>query len=380
MEAAELKPGMLGRLLRWEPPAEAAYLSEAPIGPVPDATGDACRKPGAVGRLSARWRRFWGIRSGEFRAPVRIVGSRRTMGEPEAGPHGRGFRSRYERLRGAPEATTEPPNATLPRRRTEPAAHAGFPISLVADKELGEEVKQHALDVLLGVARHAPQPVLHARMTLRVHAGPALERPAVAKASLDVGGRPVRAHVAAVYMLEAIDLLERRLRRNLEDLEERTRTHRHETGTEPPGEWRHGSLPTARPECFPRPPQERELIRRKTFALSAQTPEQAALEMQVLDHDFHLFTNAETGEENVVYRRPDATVALAQITPTPVEPSAFSVERAPAPVMLVEDAVERLNVSGDRFVFFVDAQTRRGNLLYLRYDGHYGLIEPEAGL
>lgn len=343
--------------------------------------GDARSEPRAVGRLSARWRRFWGIRSGEFRSPVRIAGRRRTTGEPEAGPHDRVFRSRYERLRRAPGATTEVPHATLPGRRTKPAAQAVFPISLVADKELGEEVKQHALDVLLGVARHAPRPVLHARMTLRVHADPALERPAVAKASLDVGGRPVRAHVAAQHILEAIDLLERRLRRNLEDLEELTRTHRHETGIEPPGEWRHGSLPTARPECFPRPPEERELIRRKTFALSAQTPEQATLEMQVLDHDFHLFTDAETGEENVVYRRPDATIALAQITPTPAgEPSAFAVDRTPAPVMLVEDAVERLNVSGERFVFFVDAQTRRGNLLYLRYDGHYGLIEPEAGI
>ena len=252
-------------------------------------------------------------------------------------------------------------------------------MSLVADDELGERVKEHALDVLLGVARHAPLPVLHARMTLRVHADPALERPAVAKASLDVSGRPVRAHVAAEHMSEAIDLLERRLRRNLEDMDELTRAHRHETSVEPLGEWRHGSLPTERPEHFPRPPEERELIRRKTFALSPLTPEQAALEMQVLDHDFHLFTDAETGEENVVYRRPDGTIALAQITPMPAgKPSAFAVDPAPAPVLLVEDAVERLNLSGERFVFFVDAQTRRGNLLYLRYDGHYGLIEPAA--
>jgi hypothetical protein len=199
-------------------------------------------------------------------------------------------------------------------------------------------------------------------MSLRIHADPAVGRPAVAKASLDIGGRPVRAHVAAEQMLEAIDLLERRLRRNLEDAEELGRAHRHETGIEPPGEWRHGSLPTARPDYFPRPPEERELVRRKTFALAALTPEQAALEMQVLDYDFHLFTSAETGEECVVYRGSDGTVQLAQLTS--------------APVMLLEDAVERLNLSGERFVFYVDAQTRLGNALYLRYDGHYGLIEP----
>jgi ribosome-associated translation inhibitor RaiA len=303
------------------------------------------------------------------------------MGEPEPGPHGRGFRFRHERLRRAPASTTEARQAALPDRPAGPDGQAGFPVSLLADDELGEQVKEHALEVLLGVARHAPRPVLHARMTLRLHHDPARERPAVAKASLDVGGRPVRAHVAASAMLEAIDLLEQRLRRNLEDLDEVTRARRHETGIEPPGEWRHGSLPTARPEYFPRPPEERELIRRKSFALSALTPEEAALELQVLDYDFHLFTNTETDEENVVYRRPDGTIALVQITPLPAgRPSAFPVEPAPAPVLLVEDAVARLNLSGERFVFFVDPATRRGNLLYRRYDGHYGLIEPEAGI
>jgi ribosome-associated translation inhibitor RaiA len=298
------------------------------------------------------------------------------MGEPEAGPHGRGFELRHERLRHAPQATAAP-HAAPTDETSEPSRPAGFPVSLVADDELGEQVREHALDVLLTVARHAPQPVLRARITLHLHPDRALERPAVAKASLDVGGRPVRAHVAAESMLEAIDLLERRLRRNVEDLEELMRARRHETGAEPPGEWRHGSLPTVRPEYFARPSEERELIRRKTYALSPLTPEQAALEMQMLDYDFHLFTSVETGEENVVYRRPDDTIALTQITPTPAgKPSAFPLDTTPVPVMLVGDAVERMNVSGERFVFFVDAQTGRGNLLYHRYDGHYGLIAP----
>ena len=143
----------------------------------------------------------------------------------------------------------------------------------------------------------------------------------------------------------------------------------------------YGSLRTERPEFFPRPPEELELIRRQTSALSALTPEQAAREMQVLDYDFHLFTNAETAEENVVYRGLNGTIALAQITPAADgKASAFPVDSAPAPVMLVGDAVERLNLSGERFVFFVDPEAGRGKLLYLRYDGHYGLSEPEAGI
>ncbi|MEU8511076.1 sigma 54 modulation/S30EA ribosomal C-terminal domain-containing protein [Kitasatospora sp. NPDC048722] len=32
----------------------------------------------------------------------------------------------------------------------------------------------------------------------------------------------------------------------------------------------------------------------------------------------------------------------------------------------------------DLFVFFTDAATGRGNVLYHRYDGHYGLVTPTA--
>jgi hypothetical protein len=47
-----------------------------------------------MGRLSAKWRRLWGIRPGEMRRPFIVVGRGRRMGEPRQGPHGRGFRIR----------------------------------------------------------------------------------------------------------------------------------------------------------------------------------------------------------------------------------------------------------------------------------------------
>ncbi|MGZ4372807.1 MAG: sigma 54 modulation/S30EA ribosomal C-terminal domain-containing protein [Gaiellaceae bacterium] len=259
----------------------------------------------------------------------------------------------------------------------EPEQQPEFPLTLVADDELEARVTEHARELILRVAEFAPRPVLHARIVLRVERDPALQRPAIAKATLDVNGRPVRAHVAAEHIVEAIDLLERRLRRNLEDLEELERAHRHDTGIASAGEWRHGSLPTARPEYFPRPPDERELIRRKSYALSALTAEEAALEMRLLDNDFHLFTDSTTGEEAVVYRHADGPIGLAQLHPTPDRKSRGVVtDPVPAPVMLLENAVGRINLSGEPFLFFVDAQTRRGNVLYRRYDGHYGLVEP----
>lgn len=237
-----------------------------------------------------------------------------------------------------------------------------FPITVVADDDIPERVRAHVVENLVRVARFAPRPVLHARLTLREHRDPAREQPAVAKAALDVSGRSVRAHVAAPHLSEAIDLLADRLRRNLEDLDELERARRYETGVADPGEWQHGDLPTVRPEHFVRPPDERELVRHKTYARSPLTLEEAALELQLLDYDFCLFTNADSGEENVVSRGANGRLE--------------HIEKAP--VLLVEDAIERLDVSGEPFVFFVDPQARRGHILYLRYDGNYGLLEPET--
>jgi hypothetical protein len=38
------------------------------------------------------------------------------------------------------------------------------------------------------------------------------------------------------------------------------------------------------------------------------------------------------------------------------------------------DAIARLNLSGEGFLFYLDPDSGRGRVLYLRYDGHYGLI------
>jgi hypothetical protein len=52
----------------------------------------------------------------------------------------------------------------------------------------------------------------------------------------------------------------------------------------------------------------------------------------------------------------------------------------PAPRLLVTEAATGLEATGQPFLFFVNAGTGRGNLIYHRYDGHYGLIAPTTRL
>lgn len=48
---------------------------------------------------------------------------------------------------------------------------------------------------------------------------------------------------------------------------------------------------------------EPQIARVKHFAIESMVPEEAAMQMEMMGHDFHLFMNAETGRVNVIYRR-----------------------------------------------------------------------------
>ena len=222
-----------------------------------------------------------------------------------------------------------------------------------------------------------PGPVLFARVDLTAHADPARERPAFAKAELDVNGRLVRAHVAAATMFEATDLLEARLRNRLERYAHHEESkHLRHRATEA-HEWRHGEEPSARPSYFPRAADEREVVSRKTFAVGEMTPDEAVVDLELLDHDFYLFRNCETDEDNVVARSDGSTYELfepARTTPLDdvVAPIRHGDVRPTAAEL--DEAREMLDVADVRFVFFVDPDSRRGRILYRRYDGHYGLI------
>ena len=54
------------------------------------------------------------------------------------------------------------------------------------------------------------------------------------------------------------------------------------------------------------------IVKTKQFAIKPMTPEEAALQMELLAHGFYFFTNCETQRAAVVYRRRDGDVGLIE--------------------------------------------------------------------
>jgi hypothetical protein len=127
-------------------------------------------------------------------------------------------------------------------------------------------------------------------------------------------------------------------------------------------------------------PGDGRIVREKTYRLRVARPCQAAATLHALDYDVFLYTDAETGEDAVVYRAGPVGLALArQATmrpPTLAGSLALTVNPRKTPVLTRDQAVRWLVDGWLPFLFFTDHDTGRGNLLYRRYDGDLGLVAP----
>ena len=54
------------------------------------------------------------------------------------------------------------------------------------------------------------------------------------------------------------------------------------------------------------------IVKTKQFSIKPMTPEEAAMEMELLGHSFFFFTNADTEDPNVLYKRKDGHYGLIE--------------------------------------------------------------------
>lgn len=132
---------------------------------------------------------------------------------------------------------------------------------------------------------------------------------------------------------------------------------------------------------------EAQIIRRKSVVLERITPLEAVAVMDTMDYDVHLFSDAETGEDAVVYRAAPSGLRLAHQYRTAPPGQSWPSRSASTPPPLIANsrptpalsdiaAVTLLRMHGRQFLFFTDPGTGRGKLVYPRYDTSLGLITP----
>lgn len=203
---------------------------------------------------------------------------------------------------------------------------------------------------------HAPVPVLVVHATATRHNDPAVADKISVSANIDLNGKAIHVDVDAATVAEAVDHLHDTVRRVL-DKAFRPRTARRDVA-------RHEERVAVR---------DREIVRHHTFSRAAVPVADAINELEALDYRFHLFTEAGTSQDCLLYRTP-AGYRLAQLGAKPVAAPGISLSPQHAPRLNLGEAQERLELDGRPFLFFADRETGRGAVLYHRLDGHFGLV------
>ena len=119
----------------------------------------------------------------------------------------------------------------------------------------------------------------------------------VVEVTIPLNSMIVRAEESAQDAFSAVDLVSEKLERQLEKY--KTRLLR-----------RDKQQPKLTKDT-----QESEtgkIVRVKRFAMKPMMPEEAALQMELLGHDFFVFPNGETGIVNVIYKRKDGNFGLIE--------------------------------------------------------------------
>jgi len=124
----------------------------------------------------------------------------------------------------------------------------------------------------------------------------------ILEVTIPFNGITLRAEVAGDDMYSCIDkaedILERQIRKNRTRLEKRM----HETF----------KSEYFNPDITVEEEKEFKVVRTKKFAIKPMPVEEAILQMNLLGHEFYMFSNAETNEVNVVYRRKDGNYGLIE--------------------------------------------------------------------
>lgn len=130
----------------------------------------------------------------------------------------------------------------------------------------------------------------------------------IVEVQLDLNGTLLRAEERTPDFYASVDAVTDKLEQQVRRLKERIK-HRKGRADAPTVASLLAELPEETTEAEPPP----VVVRRKRIAIKPMTAEEAALQMDLLNHDFFAFVDAETEQASVLYRRKDGNYGLLEL-------------------------------------------------------------------
>ena len=172
--------------------------------------------------------------------------------------------------------------------------------------EISEGLRAVAQEKVSKLSRHLDG-WEHAEVHFSEEKNPRISAKEVCEVTVWGHGHVIRAKAASPDAFAAVDRVIDKLEHQMEKLKSRMQSRSHP---------RRGPVDSGPRDLLPEGdeedtgPRQDRIVKTKRFEIKPMTPEEAALQMDMLGHGFYLFTNADTGVAAVVYRRNDGDVGL----------------------------------------------------------------------
>jgi putative sigma-54 modulation protein len=158
--------------------------------------------------------------------------------------------------------------------------------------EVSESIRLYAEEKLQKLDRQLHE-LTQVELELRVEKNPSISANQVAEATIWTKGPTLRAREASGDMKASIDQLTEKLLRQVKHYRDKRRRRNARGNGIQPG----GSMSIPEEDESPR------IVKSKQFSVKPMSAEEAALQLELVGHDFFVFRSDESGEVNVIYRR-----------------------------------------------------------------------------
>jgi ribosome hibernation promoting factor len=167
--------------------------------------------------------------------------------------------------------------------------------------EVSDSIRRYAEEKLAKLDRQLHE-LTQVELELWMEKNPSISANQVAEATIWTKGPTLRAREASTDMKSSIDQLTDKLLRQIEHYRAK-RSRRQVRGNGiPPG----GSMSIPDDESSP------NIVKTKQFAIKPMSAEEAALQLELVGHDFFVFRSDDSGDVNVIYRRRDGGYGLIE--------------------------------------------------------------------
>ncbi|MEM7062797.1 MAG: ribosome-associated translation inhibitor RaiA [Cyanobacteria bacterium P01_B01_bin.77] len=184
--------------------------------------------------------------------------------------------------------------------------------------EVTEAIRQHVSQKIEKSVSHFQRMINKVDVCLSVAGGTNMPTRQCAEVTVYVNRAVVRAEESSDSLYASIDLVADKICRQLRKYKEKRRSSEHVSvrSMEVDVSSQDADLQVTELLEQRQPQLPEEVVRTKYFAMSPMSVQEALENLQLVDHDFYVFYNSETGEINVMYERNHGGYGLIQPRPT----------------------------------------------------------------